>query len=268
MHMPLDRRTFVETAAVTGLVGTIGIAPVLAQNAQSTKAEGGLMDTAVIAPPRTWEELKTEVQARTDRQIYPMTGMRSEDVRVILGRINSLDRNQWGKSWSEMAREWMSKGDNLAGSDRQAASDAYIMAWRYASFGGWPIAISPEKKASYAASLKAFMQYGQMQKQKIERIEIPFESSQIVFLLQLPKSDKPAPVIVSIGGLDSYKEYVAERYGPVYMKHSIGYAAVDAPNTGEARIPERSEHFDDADRGQADIADRSRCSLDGHKWPR
>src|ERR1700734_3747995 len=30
--------------------------------------------------------------------------------------------------------------------------------------------------------------------------------------------------------------------------------------------PERSEHSDDADRGQADIANRSRCALDGHKW--
>src|SRR5258708_5179237 len=26
-------------------------------------------------------------------------------------------------------------------------------------------------------------------------------------------------------------------------------------------------HFDDADRGQADIADLSRCAFDGHKWP-
>ena len=31
---------------------------------------------------------------------------------------------------------------------------------------------------------------------------------------------------------------------------------------------ERSEHSDDADRGQADIADLSRCSLDGHQRSR
>ena len=36
----------------------------------------------------------------------------------------------------------------------------------------------------------------------------------------------------------------------------------------EIQAPERSEHSDDADRGQADIADRSRCSLDGHQRPR
>ena len=35
----------------------------------------------------------------------------------------------------------------------------------------------------------------------------------------------------------------------------------------EIRTPERSEHPDDADRRQADIAYRSRCALDGHKWP-
>ncbi|WP_342133525.1 hypothetical protein, partial [Hydrogenophaga sp. OTU3427] len=64
-----------------------------------------------IAPPRTWEELRAEVQRRTDGQVYPMTGMRSEDVRVILSRIDSLDNDEWGRSWSAMAQEWIERGD-------------------------------------------------------------------------------------------------------------------------------------------------------------
>jgi hypothetical protein len=34
------------------------------------------------------------VQERANRNAYPMTGMKSEDVREILSQINSLDRDE------------------------------------------------------------------------------------------------------------------------------------------------------------------------------
>ena len=54
---------------------------------------------AQIAPPRTWPELKQAVQERTDAQRYPMTGFDSREVAEILGRIQSLDRDEWANSW-------------------------------------------------------------------------------------------------------------------------------------------------------------------------
>ena len=50
---------------------------------------------AQIAPPRTLEELKAETQARADRNAYPLTGLKAEDVRKALANINSLDRDEW-----------------------------------------------------------------------------------------------------------------------------------------------------------------------------
>ena len=50
---------------------------------------------AQIAPSRTWPELKDAVQQRVDRNAYPLTGMKPDDVRAILSNINSLDRDQW-----------------------------------------------------------------------------------------------------------------------------------------------------------------------------
>lgn len=119
------------------------------------------------------------------------------------------------------------------------------MAWRYSAFGGWPIAISPEKQSSYRLSVDAFSRYGKLQDPPIERVEIAVDGASIAVYIQMPKSSSPSPVMISIGGLDSYKEYVAERYGPVYIKHAVGYVAVDAPNTGEARVPadERGERI-------------------------
>jgi esterase FrsA len=190
----------------------------------------------VVAPPRTWDELRAEVQGRTDRQRYPLTGMRSDDVRAILGRINSLDNDEWGRSWAQTGREYLAKGRQLEASDRKAAGEAYIMAWRYAGFGAWPSVTSPQKQASFELSLEAFQRYGRLQEQPIERVEIPFEGGKLPILIQLPRSTRPVPVLISIGGLDSFKEYVAERYGPVYMKHDIGWVGVDSPSTGETRL--------------------------------
>jgi hypothetical protein len=54
---------------------------------------GQLPHIAPLAPPRTWSELKEAVQQRADRNAYPMTGMKPDDVREILSGIDSLDRD-------------------------------------------------------------------------------------------------------------------------------------------------------------------------------
>ena len=38
-------------------------------------------------------------QERADGQRYPLTGFDPREVREILGRINSLDRDEWARSW-------------------------------------------------------------------------------------------------------------------------------------------------------------------------
>jgi pimeloyl-ACP methyl ester carboxylesterase len=53
--------------------------------------------------------------------------------------------------------------------------------------------------------------------------------------LVLPKSARPAPVVLAIGGLDSYKEYWCERAG-AFLKAGIGVLCLDMPGTGESPI--------------------------------
>jgi esterase FrsA len=194
------------------------------------------MPALTIAPPRTWEELAAEVQSRTDRQVYPMTGMRPDDVREILASIKSLDRDEWGRAWSAMGERWTAQGKAKEKSDRAGAADDHIMAWRYFAFGAWPTQNAPEKQKAYDRCVAAFESYGRLQTPAIETLRIPFEGKEIVGYLQLPESPRPAPVVLTIGGLDSYKEYTAERYGPVYMAHRMGYVALDAPGTGHAPL--------------------------------
>ena len=69
---------------------------------------------AQIAPARTWPELKQAVQERADSQRYPMTGFDSKEVSEILSRIQSLDRDEWARSWIQSGDHHMKQAQALS----------------------------------------------------------------------------------------------------------------------------------------------------------
>ena len=76
--------------AAAALGALLGQAPALAQ----------------IAPARTLDELKAETQSRADRNAYPVVGLKPDDVREALGRIHSLDRDEWAAAWGSIAERY------------------------------------------------------------------------------------------------------------------------------------------------------------------
>jgi len=190
-----------------------------------------------IAPTRTWPELKEAVQDRVNRNAYPLTGYDKEEVRAVLSRINSLDRDEWARSWIEQGDRHLAqaKGAQSAG-DRAKAREAYLAAWRYYGFGAWPTQNSDGKREAQRRATAAFRSYAALAEPAIEVLRVPFEGKEITAYLQLPAGTRAAPVVMSVGGLDSYKEYVVEQYGPGYLAAGLGYLAIDMPGTGEAPI--------------------------------
>ncbi|HEX4594105.1 MAG TPA: alpha/beta hydrolase, partial [Bryobacteraceae bacterium] len=70
----------------------------------------------------------------------------------------------------------------------------------------------------------------------LEVVRIPFEGSEIVGYLRLPKNAKgPVPVVLAISGLDSRKEDLSENFGAI-LPYGIGFIGVDSPGTGQAPI--------------------------------
>src|SRR5690348_13897089 len=91
-----------------------------------------------LPPQRTLEELKAEAQARADRNGYPLIGLKPDEVREALGRLKSLDRDEWAASWSVVGERYMAKAtEELARSPGEADKD-FVQAWRYYSFARWP----------------------------------------------------------------------------------------------------------------------------------
>ena len=192
---------------------------------------------AQIAPGRTWPELKEAVTERVKAQRYPLTGFDAGEVAEILSRINSLDRDEWARSWMQNGARHAASGDaaDKAG-DRAKAREAYLAAWRYHGFGAWPTQNSPDKTIAHARATEAFRAYARIAEPPIEVLRIPLEGKEIVAYLQKPVGVARPPVVLSVGGLDSYKEYVVEQYGPGYLKAGLAYIALDMPGTGESPL--------------------------------
>ena len=220
----------------TTLVRTLTAGLLLGLAATTTRAQ---TPPPAQPPPlaQALEEMRVDVQGRADRAGYPITGMKPDDAREVLSRIHSLDRDDWAAQWSAQGDRYMAQGKAAEPTDRAAARDAYLNAWRLYMFAAWPARTSPGKQAAYAKSTAAFRDFGRMEDPAIEVVRIPFEGKEIVGYLRLPPGIRPAPVVITMGGLDSFKEYASLMFDPGLLGHGMGNFAMDMPGTGESAVP-------------------------------
>jgi dipeptidyl aminopeptidase/acylaminoacyl peptidase len=187
-------------------------------------------------PERTIEEIKVETQARSERGAYPLGGLAPADVRDALAQIQTRDRDEWARGWSNVANRYL---DAAGKATTDADLDAnYVRAWRLFYFAQWPVAASAGKQAAYKNALDAYLKHAALLQPRMEVIRIPFEGSEVVAYLRLPKNAGAAakvPMVIAISGLDSRKETVAETYAAL-LDHGVGFIAVDSPGTGQAPV--------------------------------
>src|SRR5258707_8772363 len=113
----------------------------------------------------------------------------------------------------------MALAKKAGSSDPAAASKHYKYAFEYSLFARFPLENSPGKVKAYDKALEAFAAYAKLQNPPIEIARIPFEGKEIVGYLRLPKGARPAPLILTIGGLDGRKENASFR-NDAYLAHS------------------------------------------------
>ena len=184
--------------------------------------------------PRTLPELKADIQERADRNAYPVSGLEAAEVKEALGKLKSLDRDEWAAAWSAIGDRHMAQAKQAA-SDKALASKHYKYAFEYYLFARFPLENSPGKEKAYEKALEAFAAYAKIPYPPIEIVRIPFEGKEIVGYLRLPINVRPAPLVVTIGGLDGRKENAAFR-NDAYLAQGVAYLAVDMPGTGQSTI--------------------------------
>src|SRR6202795_487030 len=185
---------------------------------------------------RTLEETKAEAVTRAENGMYPLIGLDPADVREAFTKINSTYNDEWATGFSAVADRYMNEAKAAEASDPTKASTLYVRAWRLYSFGRWPVPASIGKKRAYAKALEAFLAHAKLQENPLEVVHIPFEGSEIIGYLRLPKNAQgPAPREIAISRLDSRKEDLSENFGAI-LPFGIGFIGIDSPGTGQAPI--------------------------------
>src|SRR5579863_53069 len=187
-------------------------------------------------PERSIEEIKVEAVKRAQTGMYPMIGLDPADVEEAFASVKTRDKDEWASAFMRVADRYMAEGKSLEKSDPAKANADFIRAWRVYSFGRWPIPSSPKKKESYAKAIEAFLAHAKFWDPPLEVVRIPFEGSEIIGYLRLPKNaTAPVPIVIAINGLDSRKEDLSESFSAI-LTFGIGFFAVDGPGTGQAPI--------------------------------
>jgi esterase FrsA len=185
---------------------------------------------------RTLDEIKAEAVKRAENGMYPVIGLNPADLREAFASIKTMNKDEWAAAFIAVGDRYMTEGKSLEASDPVKANADYIRAWKIYSFGRWPVPSSPGKQRAYAKALEAFRAHAKFWDPPLEVVHIPFEGSEIVGYLRLPKnSNGPVPLVLAVNGLDSRKEDLSESFSAI-LPYGIGFLAVDGPGTGQAPI--------------------------------
>ena len=152
----------------------------------------------------------------------------------ILATLKSIDRDEWAAAWSAMGERHAKEA--TAASDTVQKREHWRQAWLDYHFGAWPAQNTDGKRAAYKKAVEAFRAYAALLDPPAETVRIPFEGKEIVGYLRLPAGAGAKPVVISIGGLDEYKEFGVEHVSGPLVSAGLGSLSLDMPGTGEAPV--------------------------------
>ena len=117
------------------------------------------------------------------------------------------------------------------------ARDNYFSAAIFYGFAEWAIHEddNEENMAYEAKKIECCDKFIKHAPHLIERVEIPFESKSLSGLLHLPPHSSPkVPCVLSITGMDGFKEMMHPVYGDKLIERGLAVLSLDGPGQGES----------------------------------
>ncbi len=147
-----------------------------------------------------------------------------------------------------IARRFEEEGRTVA-----ARENFFIASLLYGS-AQWPIfENSPENIAFNNKKVDCYLKYSKYAEHEVRRVEIPFAGKSIPGYFHLPANRPPGklPCILSIDGMDGFKEMLHSLYGDKFLERGIASLAIDGPGQGECCVRDihvTATNFKDAGR--------------------
>lgn len=101
----------------------------------------------------------------------------------------------------------------------------------------WPIFESSDVNRELdARKLACYRRYAALAGHPVERVEIPFGDTSLPGWLHLPHGDGPFPAVLSIDGMDGFKEMQVALDGDPLLSRGLAVLAIDGPGQGECTL--------------------------------
>jgi fermentation-respiration switch protein FrsA (DUF1100 family) len=148
-----------------------------------------------------------------------------------------------------------------------AARESFFIASLLYGSAQWPIFENSTENISFNnKKVDCYMKYARYADHEIRRVEIPLDGKSLPGYLHLPnkRPQGKLPCILSIDGMDGFKEMMHSLYGDRFFERGIASLAIDGPGQGECCVRDihvTATNFKDA--GRAALAwMRAQAELD------
>lgn len=155
------------------------------------------------------------------------------------------------KRWSDIHREYLKmamRKEAMAKAVEDeghyvSAREHYFWAAIFYAFATWPIHDNdhPNLVMCHDKKNACYDKVIQYAPHPMERVEIPFEGKSIAAIVHKPlgSDGKKLPWVISIPGMDVFKELMHPLYGDKFLERGFGVLAIDGPGIGESLNPKR-----------------------------
>ncbi|HEU5274933.1 MAG TPA: CocE/NonD family hydrolase [Xanthobacteraceae bacterium] len=231
----MDRRRFIASAAGATLAASSGAAFAEEEGAAMTKrfaAQRWALDNIIRANGVDWDQ---------PRSLYlsaPCGVEANADFAAIRARVQKMA--DIGPAFESTARRREAKARAAeADGNPVTARDNWFMAaihygaaeWPYDDSGKRHLALHEKKRECYAS-------YARLADHKVEAVSIPFNSKSIPGWFHLPSGHAGGklPVVISIPGMDSFKESGVALANDRWLSRGVAVLAIDGPGQYESPL--------------------------------
>jgi pimeloyl-ACP methyl ester carboxylesterase len=220
------------------------------RGARRFREQKWLLDIVIATVGLDWDQLRMAITTA------PVGFEAIGDWSVVAGRAKRFDEitpafRDGAERRESKAQEAQSRGDLVS------ARESYLVAALYYGMAQWPIdeasALNRELDAKKIAN---FTNYAALANYRIERVEIPMGDKAVPGWLHFPLAGEPPyPVVISLPGMDTFKETLVWSYGDKLLERGLAVLAIDGPGQYEARLRGVTITADNfADAGRACVA--------------
>ena len=161
---------------------------------------------------------------------------RGAQSRTLSGHHQGYVPGNWVYEWSQLAGRYFNTGGGRCwgrgsrrGAEEPAQGSALLLHRKLPH-------LKHDELADQAQLLgnMAYREAGRLFKVPLKELQVPFRGKTIQGYLHLPTTEKPVPLVIVSGGIDSLQVDFLNFYFKCLEPHGIGMLSLDMPGTGYA----------------------------------